>query len=110
MFVFKKPIIAVMGKGKITMSRYIDADLALELKDKNSNWVYDLYDLEAYLEVVPTADVQEIKRAQWIYEDVDWVCSNCGNDALCKPGYSFQTPTAYCPHCGASMWDTSNVN
>lgn len=56
------------------------------------------------IEDTPTADVQEIKRAQWIYEDVDWVCSNCGGDAFNKPGYSFQTPTAYCPHCGASMW------
>lgn len=60
------------------------------------------------IKAAPTVDVQEIKLAQWIYEDVDWVCSNCGGDAFCKPGYCIQTPTKYCPNCGALMWDDIN--
>lgn len=39
------------------MPRYIDAELAIELKDKDLNWVYDLEDLEDFLAGVPTADV-----------------------------------------------------
>lgn len=111
------------------MARYIDAELALKLKDENGNWVYDLYDLEAYLMGVPTADVQEVKHGKWIDDDDEGyeeeiVCSICNEECpyishfeeeydydweenLVSCGYYNETKEylrpPYCMHCGAKM-------
>ena len=89
------------------MSRYIDVDLTLELKDKDMNWVYDLTDLEDFLAGVPTADVVEVRHGHWIEhtekpcwleDDVEvfYNCSECGTSH-----WSIAPP--YCPECGAKM-------
>ena len=83
------------------MARYIDADLALELKDKNMNYVYDLYDLEDFLAGVPAADVVEEKFGEWKLKHIGvghyWECSQCENRLCGLPR------TNYCPNCGAKM-------
>lgn len=85
------------------MARYIDAELALKLKDEKGNWVYDLYDLEAYLVGVPTADVQEVKHGEWVdSENGGYVCSVCN---CWMEDYYGSTPEQlqYCFKCGAKM-------
>lgn len=82
------------------MARYIDAELALKLKDEKGNWVYDLYDLEAYLVGVPTADVQEVKHGYWEDDEYMYICNICGKWLDITQGTADMN---YCPNCGAKM-------
>lgn len=43
------------------------------------------------------------KQGQWIHEDVDWVCSECGEDAPTIPFKGKQYRANYCSNCGAKM-------
>lgn len=45
----------------------------------------------------------EQKHGQWIHEDVDWVCSECGEDAPTIPFKGKQYRANYCSNCGAKM-------
>lgn len=42
------------------------------------------------------------RQGRWINEDVDWVCSECGADAMTQGDYR-QVRSNYCPNCGAKM-------
>ena len=80
------------------MAKYINVDVALKLKDEDKYmWVYDLTDLEAFFADVPAADVEEVKRGEWIEDrkvcSSPW-CSRCG---------TIGHKSSYCPHCGAKM-------
>lgn len=90
------------------MSRYIDAE---KLREAVNQWdMQELYLPVHFLdliEVIPTADVKEVKHGQWntvldesILEhynnDVDiFACSICGIKS--------KRPTKFCPFCGARM-------
>ena len=56
---------------------------------------------------MPAADVQPVKRGEWVHDrGTQWKCSNCGNfldfDGLnCGRGSAF-----FCPNCGADMRET----
>ena len=80
------------------MARYIDAELALKLKDDDKyKWVYDLTDLEEFLEDIPTANVVEVKHGKWIENHKvchSPYCSICG---------AIGDKNVYCGHCGAKM-------
>lgn len=94
------------------MSRYIDED---DVRAAVTAWdMQDLYlpihflDL---LEDVPTADVQEVKRGEWIpISDGEWAeCSECGDGCGVSENGGmaafslFQKFYKYCPNCGARM-------
>ena len=49
---------------------------------------------------IPAADVAEVRHGRWID---DWVCSECGFDAMYYKGIPAQVYTDYCPSCGARM-------
>ena len=70
---------------------------------------YDMYDLEDFLEEVPTADVVEMKHGEWIAKASTHIskrgrlinydrykCSVCG-------AWNGRHKPDYCPHCGAKM-------
>ena len=62
------------------MGRLIDVDVALDLKNKDMNWVYDLEDLEEYLAGVPTVDAEPVIH-----------CKDCK--------YAHMTYGGYCKYC-----------
>lgn len=59
---------------------------------------YDMYDLEDFLEEVPTADVVEVKHGYWIEDGEYQVCSVCGEEH-----HWDEYRATYCEDCGAKM-------
>lgn len=62
--------------------------------------------------LMPTADVQEVRHASWMrnQEDMYWGnsfirrnCSICGGSPIYHEGLGTYKLTPYCPHCGAKM-------
>lgn len=57
------------------------------------------YNAAKLLDIVPAADVQEVRRGEWLEDDYGYChCSNCR--------YEHDSPeciTPYCPECGAKM-------
>lgn len=56
--------------------------------------------------LMPTADVQEVRHSKWEYEDsdigwTDYSCNSCGNiiTTVAEPNELYE----YCPYCGAKM-------
>ena len=107
------------------MARYIDVE-RLKRTFASGIRVYDgmckIADVMHNIENEPTADVVEVKHAEWIdryknkYSNRLYVCSACG----CKALYDFyendlnqtearQELTDVCPHCLAKM-DGGNKN
>ena len=91
------------------MSRYIDAEVALQsfCAECNHKIKCEDCDIKYHLETfVPTADVQEIKRGRWIIDrkfgndvmsdEQMVICSVCGKGI-------FWGKQNYCPNCGARM-------
>ncbi len=90
------------------MARYIDANKI------RYSWTYDEdgtehdgITLESIVDKVPTADVVEMKHAEWIYNPETvylksgYTCSACKHPMW----HSHDVPQAfkYCPNCGAKM-------
>lgn len=94
------------------MSRYIDADklhdeVDMFFRNVKSEKIHKS-GIHAMIENIPTADVVERKRGEWINEKVDvgyhfaeydYECSICGGHT----GYGRYSTTPYCPWCGADM-------
>ena len=53
-------------------------------------------ELANFVETIPSADVQPVKRGRWMYP---FYCSECGF----TPYYSSDLTYNYCPNCGARM-------
>ena len=54
--------------------------------------------IQTVIEALPTADVRENVRGNWVFNDVnDCVCSVCGKHEELK------NVSNYCPDCGAYM-------
>lgn len=58
----------------------------------------------------PVAEVEEVIHARWVYENGEWICSHCKEEALHRVEYSrgcyMGCETVWsnrCPHCGAHM-------
>ena len=89
------------------MSRYIDADQLIDdirpfaeydSNRRNKDWVRRF---EIAIDNVPTADVRENVKGEWIfpYGDKKYKrCSVCGSVF-----YSIPYNTNFCPNCGAIM-------
>ena len=96
------------------MTEYITKAQAIDVVNTAFGHIYDsdsttvsLVDLQN--EIIMTieqhtepADVAPVVHARWVHEDVDWVCSICGMDALTEGDYR-QVRSDYCPNCGARM-------
>lgn len=54
--------------------------------------------IEAILDDVPAADVEEVKHGHWVFDarTIAPRCSVCGEDAIAE------TVSPYCPWCGAN--------
>lgn len=88
------------------MARYIDAVKTAEIiSDKLGIALSELVDVMA---TVPTADVQEVKRGEWLKPSNDsvdskqWICSECKGltETAFYCGHCYYN---YCPNCGARM-------
>lgn len=102
------------------MSRYIDADAAIEAlmwltdctKDKDyADGATLLYQDSAIERIkdLPTADVAPVRHGRWVKESIvlttfppmlQWHCSECGR---IMHWFTSEVLTNYCPHCGAKM-------
>lgn len=100
------------------MPRYIDAHelakeiilLEIEAKQKNKNEVASgLLTSRTAISLAPTADVEEVKWANWecVNEfDNVWMCTGeegCGNEIIFLEGTPDDNEWNYCPHCGTKM-------
>ena len=87
------------------MSRYIDReDLLKNLKQFAPEHLTPL--IVMLIEKQPTADVQEVRRGRWLYEDsdigwTDYKCYDCGN--IISTVNQDEDLYSYCPYCGARM-------
>ena len=99
------------------MARYIDADVALDMLKAMlySTAMNNLYSdiqyaealedvcsnrIETWINDVPTADVREVVRGEWILNDKIGTfkintCSICG--------FNSEAEWNYCPNCGAEI-------
>lgn len=87
------------------MAEYYSKEQLLECT--KTAWQYDMYDLEDFLEEVPTADVVEMKHGEWKHECVECsVCKRniseiCDADSYLTSGIEYEL--LFCPFCGAKM-------
>ena len=92
------------------MSRYIDAD-AFEVfgynKTEGASEEYNdgfddgvQYVLEC-IDNVPTADVRENIKGEWIYKGLDFEIDSLYQCSACK--HYHWSKSNYCPNCGAEM-------
>lgn len=92
------------------MSNYINRDVAIEMITNDApNLVY--YNKEEAidcLKCVPTADVEEVRHAKWIYEGYHDMMGHAFQCSLCKRWMFTDSPKhvvkeyPYC-HCGAKI-------
>ena len=59
--------------------------------------------MKGFLDDIDEQPTVEPKRGEWIYEDVDLVCSVCGTDAPIIPFKGKQYKANFCANCGADM-------
>lgn len=85
------------------MPRYIDANLLKAEFTGNFTKAYAVSLIKSIIDQQPTADVQEVKHANWVHLGGDeWCCSCCGFGKHTE-GY-WENPTAkYCEKCGAEI-------
>ena len=87
------------------MARYIDVEKIdfSPLKDD-----FDRARAKVIILRQPTADVEEVKHGEWIYNTDDFTpkmrCSVCGYNKPIAAGENIeQQPSDYCNKCGAKM-------
>lgn len=97
------------------MSRYIDADDFWKIAKqkaypKNINESFRKISLLGIIEIlttIPTADVKEVVRGEWVHLGNDeWCCNQCG--FVIYTENSLEHPLQdckkyFCEHCGANM-------
>lgn len=93
------------------MPKYIEREATVKLlrsigsRDyrREEGTLADAIKMVMHSEYTPTADVAPVRHGRWMPESCDWVCSECGEDALNSPYSGLQVTSSYCPHCGAKM-------
>lgn len=92
------------------MSRYIDADAAIDLIrqysffDGNGESVVPEEILLSEIKRQPTADVAPVRHGKWIFEGlIGFVCSECKEGYRDQPTLMGKPMFDYCPICGAKM-------
>ena len=98
------------------MPKYINADELIKfLQTTRKNLPYDskdfftrdemLLNFEQMINIMPTADVQQVKHAEWKI-NCDGYYPYCSN---CKQEPHGREMSQYCPHCGCRMDGDENV-
>lgn len=98
------------------MNDFISREAVWEMLEKAhiiSNGEYSGYCAEdIFIDDIPSADVQPVKRGHWFLRGGNWCCSYCNKKTLLvlesNVGGCRQYGTAktnYCPNCGALMQD-----
>lgn len=101
-------------RGVVVMPKYIDTDKLnlyddLFMKGKNDSGVWVRYrDVENLIKNAPAADVQEVRRGEWIIENAGdgWkraICPHCLKVFLYAKGHYQIGIAPYCPECGTIM-------
>ena len=89
------------------MARYIDADKIHQFVEDNfkGNVPYEWAWTLTAIDKEPTADVEEVKHAEWrsVVGDVIFACSNCDAEVSTSWDYENDDMFDYCPCCGAKM-------
>lgn len=85
------------------MARYIDAVQCADVISEKLN--IPLGDLVDVFAGIPTSDVVEVKRGEWLEvdSDVGWElvrCSLCGKE---QSLFQDEEKPLYCSHCGSKM-------
>lgn len=98
------------------MSRYIEREAVMKTARDGYHSDFgksmaDLTSLREVLEDTPTADVVEVRRGRWLYEDsdigwTDYKCYDCGN--IISTVNQDEDLYSYCPYCGARMDGETN--
>lgn len=96
------------------MNDFISREAVWEMLEKAhiiSNGEYSGYCTEdIFIDDIPSADVQPVKRGRWFPRGGNWCCSACNRKTLltlesniggCKEYGTVKTD--YCPNCGAKM-------
>lgn len=84
------------------MSKYIDR-AALFNSLSGAKTVEEIF---AAIQAAPAADVQEIRRGKWEWNNKDecfYSCSVCGHKAYGNTGEIVSGFYNYCPRCGAAL-------
>lgn len=89
------------------MSRYIDADVAWAII-KRAMPLNQRENLAKAFEQIPSADVKEVVRGEWVerdeyYDDIVYRCSACRTDFCLYEGTPQENEWNFCPNCGADM-------
>ncbi len=104
------------------MARYIDADNLINELSAACMPIYEkgitgiLGDNSSIADIIneqPTADVQEVKRGYWKFNQHSKVVASFRCSECQTPFYNFGnskilSPTPYCPNCGARMEGDGN--
>lgn len=101
--------------------RYIDtSEFIKEMRElyRMAGWDsrdihFSLADVECNIDMMPTADVQPVKRGRWIYgendyDDSTYCCSVCGEPWTLIAGTPRENNMHYCPNCGSFMDGENN--
>lgn len=80
------------------MSEYIEHEAVNCLLDKFIGYIDEdtIYRIKQKLNVIPSADVQEVRHGRWLENVYGCYCCSVCRDS---PEY----PTRYCSRCGAKM-------
>ncbi len=104
------------------MTKYIDADNLINELSAACMPIYEkgitgiLGDNSSIADIIneqPTADVQEVKRGYWKFNQHSKVVASFRCSECQTPFYNFGnskilSPTPYCPNCGARMDGVAN--
>lgn len=83
------------------MARYIDVE-ALK-NDGHPCWHDGEGNIYYEVDHAPTADVEEVKHAEWSHLGADeWCCTNCGEVVTTEGSWDIPLKK-YCNECGAKM-------
>ena len=90
------------------MARYIDTDIATKLmiqwadRETNDDIRHGYHNCQVIMYNMPTADVRENVKGEWIVDGQNVYCSHCKKES----GYNWYGASAFskfCPKCRAEM-------
>lgn len=92
------------------MAEYIDRDLTekalMERCNETGYGGLNRTDVKMVMRTpwrIPNADVVELKRGRWIWDDEGYHCSECFFHAYGNTGEILSGDYHFCPNCGARM-------